>query len=79
MAAISIEPSLISYSVFDTFEVEKSFFFVIFEKLFLKLSDASVNNTLSCGLLGPDIVGTIVVMSNDKLSVNSISLLAHNP
>ena len=45
----------------------------------LTLSEASINNTLSCGLLGPEIVGTIVDISKVKVSVNSISLLAHKP
>ena len=34
---------------------------------------------MSCGLLGPEIVGTIVDISKVKVSVNSISLLAHKP
>ena len=34
---------------------------------------------MSCGLFGPEIVGTIVDISKVKISVNSISLLAHNP
>ena len=41
--------------------------------------DASVKRTLSCGLLGPEIVGTTVDISKEILSVNSISSLAHNP
>ena len=31
-----------------------------------------VNKTLSCGLLGPEILGTTVLISKDKVSVNSI-------
>ena len=34
------------------------------------LSDASLNKTLSCGLLGPEIVGTIVDISKETVSVN---------
>ena len=60
-------------------ETEKLFLFVTCKKLFLKFSDASDSNTLSWGLLGPDIVGTIVDISRVKVSVNSISLLAHKP
>ena len=46
---------------------------------FLKDVGASVNKTLSCGLLGPDIVGTIEDISNVSVSVKTISLLAHSP
>ena len=79
IAAIKIEPSIISKSELGTFEIEKFSFFVISLKLLLKLFEASVNKTLSCGLFGPEIVGTIVDMSNVKVSVNSISSLAHKP
>ena len=48
-------------------------------KTFLNPVDASVNKTLSWGLLGPEIVGTTVAMSNDKVSVNSTWSLAHKP
>ena len=61
IAAIKIDPSLIEYSLSLTFETEKSFLPVTSEKLFLKLVEASVNKTLSCGLFGPEIVGTIAV------------------
>ena len=40
---------------------------------------ASVNNTLSWGLFGPEIVGTTVDISNEIVSVNSMLSLAHNP
>ena len=56
IAAIKIDPSFIEYSLFLTFETEKSFLPVTSEKLFLKLVEASVNKTLSCGLFGPEIV-----------------------
>ena len=79
IAAIKIEPSLISNSELGTLEIEKFSFLVISLKLSLKLFAASVNKTLSCGLLGPEIVGTMVDISNVKVSVNSISLLAHKP
>ena len=46
---------------------------------FLNEVEASVNKTLSCGLLGPEIVGTTVDISNEIVSVNSISSLAHKP
>ena len=49
------------------------------EGTFLKAVDASVNKTLSCGLFGPEIVGTTVDISNEMVSVNSISSLAHKP
>ena len=39
----------------------------------------SVNKTLSWGLLGPDILGTTVLISKDKVSVNSMPSLAHRP
>ena len=59
IAAIKIEPSEISKSFPSTLEDLKLFLFVVFSKTFLKFTAASLNNTLSCGLLGPDIVGTI--------------------
>ena len=52
---------------------------MVSENTFLKSFDALVSNTLSCGLFGPEIVGTIVDISRDKVSVNSISSLAHKP
>ena len=48
-------------------------------KTFLNEVAASVNKTLSWGLLGPEIVGTTVDISNEIVSVNSISVLAHKP
>ena len=62
-----------------TFAFKKSFLLVFFLKFSLKFCAASVNKTLSCGLLGPDIVGTTVDISKDKVSLNSMSLLAHRP
>ena len=79
IAAIKIDPSLILKSVFTTFDTECSFLFVASFKTFLKEVDAYVNKTLSCGLLGPEIVGTTVDISKDIVSVNSISLLVHKP
>ena len=46
---------------------------------FLNEKGASVNSTLSWGLLGPDMVGTTVDISKDMMSVNSKSLLIHSP
>ena len=48
-------------------------------KTFLNDVGASVNNTLSCGLLGPEIVGATVDISSGIVSVKAISLLAHKP
>ena len=58
IAAITIFPSSNSKSLFSTLtdlgvsRLEISF------KTFLKVDAASVNKTLSCGLFGPEIVGT---------------------
>ena len=48
-------------------------------KILLKFLLASLSKTLSCGLFGPDIVGTIDDMSKDIVSVNSISSDAQRP
>ena len=79
IAAIRIDPSLISKSVSLTFETLFLSLFVVSLKTFLKFDAASVSNTLSCGLLGPEIVGTTVDMSKEILSVNLILSLDHNP
>ena len=79
IAAISIEPSCISKSALLTFTFKKSSLLVFFLKFSLKFCAASVKKTLSCGLLGPDIVGTTVDMSKDKVSLNIMSLLDHRP
>ena len=55
------------------------FLFVSFSNTCLKFEDAFVRKILSCGLFGPEIVGTISDISKDKVSVNSISLLIHKP
>ena len=72
IAAINIEPSLISKSVPLIFEICFCFRSVIFLNTFLNSDDASFNKTLSCGLFGPDMVGTIEDMSSETLSVNSM-------
>ena len=79
IAAINMEPSLISKLVPLTFEICFSFRSVVFSNTFLNSEDASFNKTLSCGLFGPDIVGTIEDISSETLSVNSMFSLAHNP
>ena len=49
------------------------------KEAFAKEVEASVNRTLSCGLLGPEILVTTVLTSNDKVSVNTTSLLVQKP
>ena len=48
-------------------------------KTFEKELEASVNNTLSCGLLGPEILLTTVDTSKETVSVKITSPLAHSP
>ena len=79
IAAMTISPSLISNSSFSTFEVDIFDFLATSSKTFLKFLDASFNNTLSCGLFGPEIVGTTDDISRVNLSVKTISSLAHKP
>ena len=45
--------------MFETLDIEWFFLFVASSKTFLNEVGASVNKTLSCSLLGLDIVGTI--------------------
>ena len=51
----------------------------MFLKFKSKSLEASVNKTLSWGLLGPEIVGTTVDISNLRVSVKTISSLTHSP
>ena len=79
IAAINIDPSLISYSDPSILEIIGDFLLVTLSNTFLKFEDASVRRTLSWGLLGPEIVGTTFDKSKESVSVNSISLLDHKP
>ena len=69
IAAITIFPSSSSKSLFSTLTDLGLSLFEISFKTFLNVAAASVSNTLSCGLLGPDIVGTTVDISRDTVSV----------
>ena len=79
IAAIKIDPSLISKSVCSTLELFFSSLPVASLKTFLKFEDASLSKTLSCGLFGPEIVGTTFDISREIVSVKSISSLAQRP
>ena len=58
-------------------DIDKQFYKDL--KFFSKEDLASVSGTLSCGLFGPEIVGTTVDISSFTISVNSIFSLAHSP
>ena len=77
IAAINISPSFISKSVSLTFATVGSVFLHTSSKTLIKFFDASVKRTLSWGLFGPEIVGTTVDISKDKVSVKTTSSLAH--
>ena len=74
-----MSPSLIEYSALSTFTSLIFSLLVKFFEINSKFFFDSLSFTLSCGRFGPEILGTTVDRSNDKVSVNFISPLAHKP
>ena len=72
IAPITISPSLILKSLFFTLASNGTFRLVFSLNALSKSLEALVNKTLSCGRLGPEILGTTEFRSKDIVSVNSI-------
>jgi len=72
IAAITIDPS---FSLKSVPEIDSSFGFFLFafsSRAFENDFAASVNKTLSCGRLGPDILGTTLDKSKFSIRKNDI-------
>ena len=72
IAPITISPSLILNSLLLTLASKGTFLFVFSLNALSKSFAAFVNKTLSCGLFGPEILGTTEFKSNEIVSVNYI-------
>jgi len=79
IAAITIVPSFSLKSAPETDSSFRFFLFVFSSKAFENDFAASVNKTLSCGRLGPDILGTTLDKSKFRVSEKIILSSAHNP
>ena len=79
IAAITMDPSFSLKSVPETGSSFRFCLFAFSSRAFENDFADSVNKTLSCGRLGPDILGTTLDKSKFRVSEKMILSSAHNP